>query len=379
MGGKFMSVMAIKRRLGVALGGCLLAGLAPGGPAGAQSPASQYRGLTTIEIPFANGPIRAEHVPEIRLKLKGAAPHRFGMDTGSTGIVVSAEHFQPGPGDTNDGPGQLTYNSSGRVLHGTHYTTDVEILNNDDTPAATARVQVLRVDRITCLRNARDCEPHARPRGTAFMGVGFDRHAAMGSDQGSDAPRNPFVNLTSLASGAPVSSIRPGYMVTRTGIHLGMSEALTRNFAFVKLAPKGTTSVGGLPQWSAAPLTVSVDGQVGTGTLLPDTGINYMFLSPPPGSPLTRGARVPSGTKIEIWLPGQGGPGAFYQVAVGDSSNPMQPERVVVVNDSGVFVNTGRMFFEGFDYLYDAAGGYVGYGWNGRVSSAYGRVTPGSR
>jgi len=39
---------------------------------------------------------------------------------------------------------------------------------------------------------------------------------------------------------------------------------------------------------------VSVDGQVGTGTLLPDTGINYMFLSPPPGSPLTRGARVPS-------------------------------------------------------------------------------------
>ena len=57
----------------------------------------------------------------------------------------------------------------------------------------------------------------------------------------------------------------------------------------------------------------------------------------------------------------------------------MQPERVVVVRDPGVFVNTGRMFFEGFDYLYDAVGGYVGYGWNGRVSSGYGRVTPGAR
>ena len=373
-----MSVISIKRHLGVAIAGCLLASLAAGGSARAQSAASQYRGLGAIEIPFANGPIRAAHVPEIRLKLKGAAPHRFGMDTGSTGIVVAAEHFEPGPGDTNDGPGQLTYNSSGRVLHGTHYTTNVEILDSDDRPAATARVQVLRVERITCLRNARDCEPNPRPRGVAFMGVGFDRGRAQGTE-GSTAPRNPFVNLVSLASGAPVSSIRPGYIVTRTGIHLGMNEALTRNFAFVKLSPRGTTSASGLPQWNAAPLTVSVDGQVGTGTSLPDTGINYMFLSPPPGSALARGQRVPSGTRIEIWLPGQGGPGAFYQVAVGDRANPMHPERVVVVADPGVFVNTGRMFFEGFDYLYDAAGGYVGYGWNARVSGAYGRVTPGAR
>jgi hypothetical protein len=47
------------------------------------------------------------------------------------------------------------------------------------------------------------------------------------------------------------------------------------------------------------------------------------------------------------------------------------------VRDRGVFVNTGRMFLEGFDYLYDAAGGYVGYGWNRRLSSSQGGVTPG--
>ena len=45
--------------------------------------------------------------------------------------------------------------------------------------------------------------------------------------------------------------------------------------------------------------------------------------------------------------------------------------------DRGVFVNTGRMFLEGFDYLYDAAGGYVGYGWNRRLSSSQGGVIPG--
>ena len=352
------------------LAACLLAACLPAGTSAWAQP-NLYSGLSTIEIPYANGPMRAEHTPEIRLKLRGAAPRRFGMDTGSTGIVVAAEHYEPGPGDTNDGPGQLTYNSSGRVLHGTHHTTDVEILNNDDRPVATARVQVLRVDRITCLRNARDCRPNPHPRGVAFMGIGFDRAAAQGT--GDTAPRNPFVNITSPGS------VRPGYIVTRTGIHLGMSAALTRNFAFVKLSPKGTSSAGGLAQWNAAPLTVSVDGQVGTGTMLPDTGINYMFLSPPPGSSLARGARVPEGTRIEMWMPGQGGPGASYQVTVGDRGNPMHPERVVVVNDPGVFVNTGRMFFEGFNYLYDAVGGYVGYGWNGRVSSGYGRVTPGSR
>jgi hypothetical protein len=48
-----------------------------------------------------------------------------------------------------------------------------------------------------------------------------------------------------------------------------------------------------------------------------------------------------------------------------------------VVRDRGVFVNTGRMFLEGFDYLYDAAGGFVGYRWNGRLSGDFGGVTPG--
>ncbi len=374
-----MSVMSIKSRLAVTIATGLLAGVSGGDPAHAQAgPADLYSGLGTIEIPFANGPIRAEHVPEIRLKLKGAAPRRFGVDTGSTGIVVAAEHYEPGPGDTNDGPGRIVYNSSGRVLHGTHYTTDVEILHNDDRPAATARVQVLRVESITCLRHARDCVPNPRPRGVAFMGVGFDRAAAQGTDDA--APRNPFVNLTSLASGAPVRTVRPGYIVTRTGIHLGMSPSLTRNFAFVKLTPKGTASASGLPRWNAAPLTVSVDGVTGTGTSLPDTGINYMFVSPPAGTPLMRGERAPAGTKIAIWLPGEhAAASAFYQVTVGDRGNPLHPERVVVVRDPGIFVNMGRMFFEGFDYLYDAAGGYVGYGWNGRVSGAYGRVTPGRR
>ncbi len=354
----------------------LLASIAVVGPAPAQDgPWMQYRGLSALGIPFANGPISARHVPQVWLKLSGSAPRRFGMDTGSTGIVVAADHFRPGPGDTDDGPGRLVYNSSGRILNGERYTTDVVIHRDESTPVATARVQVLRVTHITCLERARDCRPETNPRDVAFMGVGFARSAAQGTAAG--AARNPFVSLVSLASGEPPASVRPGYLVTRTGVHLGMTPELTRNFAFVKLAP-GETSRPGAPDWSAAPMTVSVDGTAGNGTILMDTGINYMFLSPPRGAPLMRGRRAPEGTRIAIYLPDLRHPQpAFYAFTVGERGNPLRPEKVEVVHDRGVFVNTGRLFLEGFDYLYDAAGGYVGYGWNGRLGRSLGGVTPG--
>lgn len=335
----------------------------------------QYRGLRALEIPFANGPISTTYVPEVWLKLPGSAPRRFGMDTGSTGIVVAAEHYSPAPGDIEGGPGRIVYNSSGRILSGTYYITDVVIQRDGDTPLATARVQVLRVTRISCLEHARDCRPEQNPRDVAFMGVGFDRNSAQGTE--ASVPRNPFTNLISLASGAPLSSVRPGYVVTRTGVDLGMTAELTQDFAFVKLAPSAASRPNA-PEWSSAPMTVSVDGVEGAGTILMDTGINYMFLSPPAGTRLERGRRAPTGTKIAVFLPDRRNPQpAFYTFTVGGSGNPLNPERVEVVRDRGVFVNTGRMFLEGFDYLYDAAGGYVGYGWNRRLSGSVGGVTPG--
>ena len=291
------------------------------------------------------------------------------------GIVVAADHYTPGPGDVAAGPGRIVYNSSGRILTGTQYVTDVVIQRDGSTPVATARVQVLRVTGITCLEHARDCRPEQNPRDVAFMGVGFDRAAAQGSE--ASAPRNPFTSLVSLASGAPVSSVRPGYIVTRTTVHLGMTAEFTHDFAFVKLAPSAASRPG-VPEWSAAPMAVSVDGVIGDGTILMDTGINYMFLSAPDGTRLEHGTRAPAGTKIAVYLPDRRSPQpAFYAFTVGERANPLRPEKVEVVRDRGVFVNTGRMFLEGFDYLYDAAGGYVGYGWNRRLSGGLGGVTPG--
>jgi hypothetical protein len=69
-----------------------------------ESPSAQYRGLQTLDIPFANRPIAMDRVPQVWLKLRGSRPVRFGMDTGSTSIVVAAEHFTPGPNDIAEGP-----------------------------------------------------------------------------------------------------------------------------------------------------------------------------------------------------------------------------------------------------------------------------------
>jgi hypothetical protein len=339
------------------------------------APWAQYRGLIELEIPFANGPISAGYVPEVWLKLPGSAPRRFGRDTGSTGIVVAAEHYTPGPGDVATGPGRIVYNSSGRILTGMQYITDVVIQRDGSMPVATARVQVLRVTAIACLERARDCRPEQNPRDVALLGVGFDRDSAQGG--AASVPRNPFTSLVSLASGAPLAAVRPGYMVTRTAVHLGITAEHTHDFAFVKLTP-GAASRPGAPEWNAAPMAVSVDGVVGDGTILMDTGINYMFLSAPAGTPLEAGTRAPAGTKIAVYLPDRRSPQpAFYAFTVGERGNPLRPEKVEVVRDRGVFVNTGRMFLEGFDYLYDATGGYVGYGWNRRLSASHGGVTPG--
>lgn len=353
-----------------------LASLAAVGAAQAQEPPwTQYHGLSALEIPFANGPISSIYVPQVWLRLPGSPPRRFGLDTGSTGIVVAAEYYRPGAGDVPGGPGRLVYNSSGRILNGERWLTNVVIQRDGSMPLATARVEVLRVTHITCLERARDCRPEQNPRDVAFMGIGFDRERAQATEAGP--PQNPFTNLVSLASGAPVSSVRAGYVLSRTSVFLGMTPELTNGFAFVKLAP-GADGQPGAQDWHSAPVTLSVDGVEATGTMLMDTGINYMFLSPPGGTRLEDGKRAPSGTRIALYLPDRRTPQpAFYAFTVGERGNPLQPERVEVVRDRGVFVNTGRTFLEGFDYLYDAVGGYVGYGWNRRLSSSLGGVTPG--
>lgn len=120
------------------------------------------------------------------------------------------------------------------------------------------------------------------------MGVGFDRGASSTQPPAPYNNTNPFTNIVSLASGQPVSNLAPGYIISNSGVTLGLSSSATNNFAFVKLLPNTTNNPPQpAPAWLGAPVTILVGGKQSSGSLLPDSGINYAYLTPPPGAAIT--------------------------------------------------------------------------------------------
>jgi hypothetical protein len=106
--------------------------------------------------------------------------------------------------------------------------------------------------------------------------------------------------------------------------------------------------------------------------VLPDTGVTRMFLALPAAQ--TDGRTLPAGadqtlvpgTKVAISLaPGApaGGASADYSFNVGDAANPLAPGRVTLVGrgERPTYVNTSVYLLNGFDYLFDADRGVVGY------------------
>ncbi len=308
----------------------------------------------------------------------------FVMDTGSLGIVAGSNYFNPGPGDIALGTGSITYTTSGTAQLGTLYLSTVTI-NGQNGQTATARVPVLQSGTTT-----------------SQMGVGFARPGIQASFPLPNL--NPFLGLVT-ANGQPVGNMNPGYIISNTGfqvngqsfgpgVMLGLTQQNTNNFSFVQLTPTGlplpagcTTAGMGCPiNWNPATATATVGGQnIGTLNMLPDTGIGYMVLSVPNGpmtasaancgpSPISiPGGCLAGGTQVQIFLPGQTQAAASYSFTVYGSGNVLQPAGVEVVQKDNLSpipsVNTGRTFFNGFDYLYDPIGGFVGYRLNGQAGS----------
>ena len=318
----------------------------------------------------------------------GTQASRFTMDTGSTGLAASSAYYQPGPNDKPVGPGEITYTSSGEVYKGTYYQTNVGIMQNSTIQIASSSVVILAID--TYCPPAKPCEP-AKPGALAYMGVGFDRNAlTVPPPAGSNI--NVFTSVTQLASGAPIGTYRQGYLITNSNVTLGMGAANTQGYSVVKLVPNAERSTPTSIVWTTPPTSLVADNssKPTSATLLPDTGIGYMFLTnfPPDNRPATFDCGTPSdkdrkcavnGTKIQIVLPGQTTPLASYGFTVGQSAgaNPTVPDLVVVGDaGSGAFVNTGREFYAGFNYFYDDIGGYVGCQASGAVPT-FTQSTPG--
>lgn len=311
--------------------------------------------LTYLPNVDETDPSRLAHVPKLRIAFGDSSSglHSIVMDTGSTGIVVSADripHFDQLPVT----PGRLTYSSSGRIMIGVWVTVPVTIAGENGASVTTTSIPVLAVTRIECLPDARECEPGDEPRGIAMMGIGFDRES---DGQAQSTPRNnPFLNVTSE------QPMRHGYIVTRNGVHIGLTSANTqRQFSYVKLAPNPNVE----HEWMSASVCMTINHKppAACGISLVDTGVTAMFLTLPPA--MLEGAKtLSSGTTLSLSFPGadNAANAAQYELTVGGEATPLTPTSIHLNTTRPTpFVNTGVHFLNGFDVLYDADGGFIAY------------------
>ncbi|MBY0318377.1 MAG: autotransporter domain-containing protein [Reyranella sp.] len=390
---------------------CLAAPIASG-PAQAQF--NLYpTGATSVFVPFVptnNGNAMNYVAPDgtlanqpgqVWLSLNGGPTRLFTMDTGSTGIIAAANIFPTGS-QQSLGSGSQYYSSSGVQLYGQYYAATVNIMSGS-TPGpvlATASVVALQAQYQTCAFLGKGCTPGGPGSGSsnplpavAYMGVGFDRgdSAITPTYTGPGSTNvNPFINITQINVGGTATNTNStnysqGYVVTNTGVWLGLTNTNTANYAFVKLAPNPTAANQQAATWSQAPMTIAVGGATGSGLILPDSGIAYSFLTPPPGANIgtftcnTVDSCANSGQLIQIYLPGQTTPQqlATYNFTTGSTTNPLTPAVVQVVPGSTVFINTGRQFYSAFNYFFDSVNGFVGYQWTGNpLAAGYGSVIP---
>lgn len=299
-------------------------------------------------LPFLDAPPEGTLInkpPTLELVIHGHR-QRVEMDTGSTGVVLEAHDIPHIDRLPSEGPGTLTYSSSGRIMRGHWVRTRLTIRGADGAEVHTRPMPVLAIERIECQRTARSCRPSEHPRGVAMMGVGFARerdHQPEGTPE-----HNPFLSLERQEA-------RRGYTVTRRGVWLGVTDAGTAGFSTVSLQ-----RAEGADDWSPAPVCLTLNaGAPACGSVLVDTGVTTMYLTvPDPSGGMARS--LVEGTRIGIGLLPNAGP--TYTVTVGDRSDPAAPDAITLVpRGKRPFVNTSVRFLNRFDYLYDADRGLVGY------------------
>jgi hypothetical protein len=375
----------IRRRGGVAAPALLATIAAAASPCDAQSPdTAAGRGVYLRFLSRRDAGSDLQRPPLLGLSF-GGPQRRAVMDTGSTGIVVAATSI-PNVGQLpNRGPGILTYTSSGRIMRGDWVVTPVTIIGGNGASLTTAPIPVLAVRRVDCLDNARNCSPNENPRHVAMIGVGFGRRGVQDGVSGPE--KNPFLNPAN--KGAGPNAPRRGYALTREGVQVGLGAA-DPGSAYVTVRLRWDDE---RKDWSGAPACIAINDRApACGTVLPDTGVSGMFLSLPAsqedGSMPSAGTdrTLPPGTKVTISLAPEtraGGAIASYSFRVGDAADPLAPSRLILVGrgDRPTFVNTGLHLLNGFDYLFDADEGVVGYRWSGRTAGgpAPGRADPPSR
>ncbi|KUJ16560.1 uncharacterized protein LY89DRAFT_87056 [Mollisia scopiformis] len=302
------------------------------------------------------------------------------VDTGSTGMVISAADIPEWTAEEAERyPQGWEYLSSSKKLYNGNWIPKDVYFNFGDPnhELIHAQVPVLCVTSVTVCNGAKynatinkgSCPKNPdgtlppitySPKRIRIMGVGFDRQGD-GMPQGTP-DKNPFINIVSIG-GTLSKDFRAGYIITKKGITIGLTEANMDGMQYVQL-PKIHSTVPRSPyDWGAIPACMSVDSApCSMGTALLDTGLNNSYITLPSNasvstSPnttlLVEGSRV----KVDFGV-------ATDDFIVGvNVKRGVTPTKVsVTLSDARVpFINTGRHVYRALEVAFDAVGGRVGF------------------
>src|SRR5262249_50375866 len=213
-----------------------LAALALGVPPALAASPGLYAGFEQgAYLAYLNAPARGGELtrpPRLRISFGGRS-YAVVMDTGSTGIVVSADKIPNIDRPQSLGPGQLTYSSSRRIMIGRGVVTPVTVMGGSGAGITSAPIPVLGAQRREGTDEARRGTPREAPRGISMLGIGFARRHDHQAQSGPS--KNPFLNVAAV-NGSKAGHLRPGYLISSGDVSVGLTAGNTQgDFAYIKL------------------------------------------------------------------------------------------------------------------------------------------------
>lgn len=211
------------------------------------------------------------------------------------------------------------------------------------------------------------------PRGIGLLGIGFGRVAA-GQPQGTP-DKNPVLNIVDIDDGATASlaSLWPGYIISKAGITIGLTDSNMAGMEYALLPPRAKTPREDVTtarhpfDWAELPGCVSVDGAstCTNCTLLLDTAVDQAYVTVPLSVTLHRHPDsfiLLSGSDVHITF---GQPGILSKsfVVGTDVSTGVTPREVFGYRTSrrAPHVNTGRHIYRALVIGFDAVRGQLGF------------------
>jgi len=365
--------------------------------------------------------------PASTIQISQANGNSWTVDTGSEGMVITADHLEADFGINAlsfDKPStqKIEYTSDDETYYGFYQDLNVGLYSSDaqGNGTLTATSAQMPVFVATSLTNANGvstsfitCLPNCSIGGGSLeqMGVGFGRGypnnypLAPGAAVPQDA--DPLINLTSVSTGN-LATMAPGYVISKTGITLGLTSADLENTDAEKLlvVPNSGGSSGGSYQadataneWQTPAMTLVVSNAKVSGTyygaVLVDTGLTNIELKT--GATKSPGLEYDqydpaASSALQVYLPGMAsGPGqplSYTLLFQGDCStgentcppyhtnsvglSPIYPSNSHNQPNTGIdivgsstpspaFLNTGGNFLNYFNVVYDPVSGFFGY------------------